>query len=874
MSLRRFLRRLASALQRERLDDDLREEMTAHIEARRDALIADGMDAGEAAAAARRQFGNVTVIAERAREARGLPGLESFVRDLHYGLRLLVRAPLFASIAVLSIAFGLAGALTMFTVVNAMVLRPVTAGASDVVRLFTSARDGSRLDSSSFADYRDFAGAHAFAQTCAIDAVRATMTAAGVSRVHEGVVMGGACFDLLRLRPYAGRLPSTPAADEAVISYALWRRAFAADLAAIGASVRFNGIPATIVGIAPPGFAGTSLDRSTDFWLSAESFSPLLPARALTDRRHRSFTILARLAAGVSAGAAEAELAGIAASLARLDPQAWIDATGATRRVTVMKETDARFASSPGAIPALLGGAAAAIFAIVGIACVNIATLLLARGAARTRELTIRLAIGASRGRLLRQLATESLAIAILGSAIALAAVAAGIRVFAAFRPEGVPAVDLAIDWRVVLFAATAVSLATILCGLLPAAHVVRLAVAEGLKGQAAAVRTRWLRAGAREALIVVQVTASVALLLASAVFTHGLAAGRAASPGFVTEGIVTMDVDLGNAATDARGAARRLIAAIERVAGPRATAVGAIIPLTGTAISAEITGAGIGARVVDGNVVSPGYLPMLGIALRRGRDFSARDTGSSPGVAIVNETLARALWRSTDVVGRSFTLSGRPVEVIGVAADTRYRSVSQPFPPLVYSPLEQVPRQRFVIHVKLATAAGGAQAISAIEAAARAVDARIMIDAAVPIERRLQDVRVAERLATLGGAAGGAVQFALVLMAVWALVAYAVERRTHEIGVRRALGAPEGRVVAMLLKPAVLLIAAGAVLGTGAGWTAASVLQSEFVGLAPLELSAGIPAMAAMLVVAVAAAWLPARRAAQVDPIAALRAD
>ena len=866
-----LMRRIVAAFRRQRLDQELREEIAAHIDARRDDLIAGGMDERDAATEARRQFGNVTVIAERARDARGLPGLESFVRDLQYGLRLLVRAPLFASIAVLSIAFGLAGALTMFTVVNAMVLRPVTAGAGDVVRVFTSGRDGSRLSSSSFADYRDFARARTFEQTCAMDSVRATMTVAGVSRVHEGEVMGGTCFDLLRLRPHAGQLPARLAAGEAVISYALWRRAFAADPAAVGAGVQFNGVPATIVGIAPPGFSGTSLDTSADFWLPAEGFLPLLPPRALDDRRHRSFTIFARLAGGVSAAAAEAELAGIAASLVRIDPQAWTEATGAPRRVTVMKETDARFASSPGAIPALLGGAAAAIAAIVSIACVNIATLLLARGAARTRELTIRLAIGASRGRLLRQLATESLVIAILGSALALAVVAAGIRIFAAYRPEGVPAVDLAIDWRVVLFAATAASLATILCGLLPAAHLVRLAVAEGLKGRAAAVRTRWLRAGAREALIVVQVTASVALLLASALFTRGLSIGRAASPGFVTEGIMTMAVDLGNAATDARGATRRLIDAIERVAGPGATSVGAVIPLTGTAISAEITDAVFGNRLLDGNVVSPGYLQMLGIALRRGRDFGERDNESSPRVVIVNETLARALWHATDVVGRSFTLDERSVEVIGVAADTRYRAVSQPFPPLFYAPVAQHPRQRFIIHIK---APGGPQAVAAIESAARAVDPRIMIDGAVPIETRLHDVRMAERLAALGGAAGGAIQFALVLMAVWALVAYAVERRTHEIGVRRALGAPERRVIAMLLKPAALLISAGAVLGTGAGWAAAAVLQSEFVGLAPLEPSAGIPAIAAMLIVAVAAAWLPARRAVQVDPIAALRAD
>jgi hypothetical protein len=391
------------------------------------------------------------------------------------------------------------------------------------------------------------------------------------------------------------------------------------------------------------------------------------------------------------------------------------------------------------------------------------------------------------------------------------------------------------------------------------------------LKGSAAAVRTRWLRAGAREALIVVQVTASVALLLASALFTRGLSTGQAASPGFVTEGIVTLGVDLGNAATDSRAATRRVIEAVERVTGAGSTSVAGVIPLTGTAIGVAITGGGMSGRIVDANVVSPGYLPMLGIGVRRGRDFAERDTEASPRVVIVNETFARALWNSIDVVGRSLTMDERQVEVVGVAADTRYRSVSQPFPPLVYVPLSQAPRPRFYIHLR---AAGGPQALAAIESAARAVDPRIMIDGAVPIEKRLNEVRIAERLAALGGAAGGVIQFALVLMAVWALVAYAVERRRHEIGIRRALGAPERGVIAMMLRPAVLLIAAGAILGTGAGWLAASVLQSEFVGLAPLEPSAAIPAIAAILAVAVVAAWLPARRAARVDPIAALRAE
>jgi predicted permease len=864
------VRRLTSILRRRRLDAELREEMTGHIESRRQQLIAEGMDPGEAAFQARRQFGNVTAIAERARDARGFPALESFVQDLRYGARLLVRAPLFTLVAVLSIAFGLGCGLVIFTVTNAMILRPIADGGEDIYRIYTGGRDGSRFSASSYADYLDFAQARAFSASCAMESVRANMTVGTATGVQSGGMVSGGCFDLLRLRPHQGRLLASSSADEAVISYALWNRQFNADPAAVGASILVNGQPATIVGVAPRGFNGTSLDQGEDFWVPIERFSALLPPRALQDRRSRYFTLYARLRDGVSPSQAEAEVAGIARSLQQQDPVAWNDSRGEVRRVTVMKETEARFAGNPAAVPALLAGVTAIIIAIVSIACVNIATMLLARGAARTRELTIRLAIGASRGRLLRQLATESLLIAVLGAGLALAVIEIGIRVFDSMRPEGIPAVNLAIDWRVVFFAAIIALIATVMCGLLPGAHVVRLAIAEGMKGRAAAVRTRWIRAGAREALIVVQVTASVALLLVSTLFARGLAAGAAASPGFVTEDVATVGVDLGTTPGKRQELATRLldrIAAVENVDRP---AIAAIIPLTGSATHFRIGEPG-STRDVDGNVITPGYFSIVGMALRRGRDFTAQDTEGSTPVAIASETFAKTVWNTTDVVGRTLPYGRSILTIVGVVADVSYRSVSQPNPPLLYVPNAQTPASRFFIHARVR---GGGETLAAMSAAARQVDPRIMIDGAMPMESRLDVVRVPERLAGWIGGAVGAVQFALVLMALWALVAYAVERRTREIGIRVALGATGAGVVTMLLRPALLLIATGAVLGSAAGLIGATVFRSEFIGLGELEPAAGIPAIVAMALVAIVAALVPARRATSVDPIVALRAE
>lgn len=869
--MRAFIRRLAATLKRRRLDQELREEIDAHIEARRDALVADGMDEREAAAEARRQFGNVTALAERTREARGFPTIESFAQDVRFGMRLFWRAPLFVLVATLSIAGGVGGGIAVFTIANAIILRPI-AGGVDLYRIYTSARSGERFNNNSHADFLDFASAtQAFSSMCATEEVRANLEARGAAAMRSGAIVSGDCFRTLGLRPHAGRLIAPGGGPDVVISYALWKRQFGADRSAIGMPIRLSGVEATIVGVAPRGFSGTSLDFSADFWVAPDHFRTLLPAGALQDRRDRRFTVYGTLRDGASREQAEAALAGIASALQQSDPAAWTDAAGAVRRVTVMRETDARFVGAPaGAQAALLLSVAGAIAALVAIACVNLATMLLARGAARRRELTIRLALGATRVRLLRQLATESLLIAASGAAAALLAIAAAIRWFEANRPEGIPAVDLAIDWRVALFAVASAVFATVLFGLAPAMHVVRLAIAEGMKGRAAMIRARWLRAGAREILIVVQVAASVALLVVSAIFARGLSEGAAASPGFASDGIATVGVDLSPIPGSEAALAARIIQAVRSVDAVDTAALVGVLPLTGSSTGYEIQDGGAG-RTVDANILSPGYLGIMGIPLRAGRDFADTDRAGSPRVAIASETLARTLWKTTNVVGRTVTMDGNSVEMVGVAADTRYRALNEPYRPLLYLPFAQQPRARFVLHARVR---GGGETLAALERAARSVDPRILVDNAVPLGQRLAEIRAPERAAQWLVGAGGAAQFGLVLMSLWALVAYAVERRTQEIGVRVALGATPRAVVNMVVRPAVLLIAIGAILGSAIGVAAATILESNFVGLADVEPGAGVPMIALMGIIAVVAALVPGRRASRVDPVVALRAE
>jgi predicted permease len=695
--------------------------------------------------------------------------------------------------------------------------------------------------------------------------------------LHPGELVSPDCFEALRLTPSLGRffdsasLAQTP--SPIVVSHGLWTRRLGANPAAIGQAVVVNGRHATVVGVAPRGFAGTSLDGSAEFWAPLGFADVLVPPDVLAQRGNRRFTMFARLRDGVDRSRAEAALAVIASRLRREDARSWETAAGGTRRVTVMQELDARFAQAPDMFWLTFGSGVAAIALIVGIACVNLATMLLARGAARARELSIRLALGASRGRVVRQLATESLLVSLAGSAIGLGLVAAALRVYADYRPSGIPAFDVALDWRVLVFSVGTAICASLLFGVAPAAHALKLAIAEGMKGPSSTRRIRRLRVGPREALIVLQVAASLALLLVATLFVRASMSAGTLNPGFNAQSVVTMRVRF-DALDEAAipGLTARLLETAQRVPGIERVSLAGMVPLAGERVGFFATIEDGKQRDYFGNVVSPGYFATMRIPIVAGRDFEPGDTATSARVAVVSETFARMAWQSAGAaVGRVMTMEKEPVTVVGVVADIRYFLPTEPYQALLYLPVAQNAGHRTTIHARVS---GDGATVAALERALRSVDARLAIEPPTLLSARIDATNAPERVMRWVGAGAGGVQLVLALMALWGLVAYAVERRSAEWGLRVALGATPTSVVRLSVRPAAVLIAVGVIAGLGVGAAATEVMRSSGMSQIALDARAAIPLAIMFALVALTAAWWPARKAGLADPSALLRRE
>ncbi len=806
--------------------------------------------------------------------------LDSVLQDVRYGLRSLGQSPGLTLAAVASLAFGLGVGLALFTFMNAVLFRPLPGrGTADLQKIFTSNSSGGLYGSTSFADFRDFtATPGVFAATCASARVSGNIALEGRTIAARGAVVSGGCFGAIGLRAHLGRLlgPGDEATDGGpvpiVISHALWRSRFSSDRTIAGRSVLLNGVTAAVVGVTEAGFAGLSLDEGAAFFAPARVAPSLMSPDALTSRGYRAFVVFARLADGVSPAQAMDRLSGLAERLRAEDPKTWTDQRGSTRRVTMAREIEARFVSGGGSTELALSFMAI-IAGVVALACVNLATMLVARGAARTRELAIRLSLGASRMRLLRQLATESLLISIAGMIAGLLIVCAALTLFHAFRPPVIPAFNLGVDWRVAVFAAVLAVTAPVIFGVAPGAHALRLAIAESLKNRPPGGRVRFLKGGPREVLIFLQVAVSFALLIGATLFMQSLGSARPIV-GPAAERLTILRVDLGAASQsdeDASELSRRLLVAAGRVPGVSVSIAG-LIPMTGSNMTSEGRAAEAPqaeSRSIDVNVVSPGYFELLGTPRLLGRDFVEGDAPQSPPVAIVSESMARELWQTTAVLGRSIWMSGRPREVVGVVADVPYRSASAKTQPLVYVPQSQLPRETFVIHARLA---GSSEALAAVDRELRMVDPRIVISAPATLASAYDEVRLPGRIVEGTGGVAGLLQLALALMATWGLVAYAVERRSAEIALRRALGATDSRILRLVMRPSLWLFAAGGGVGSAAGVLLAQALHAEFLGLGPINVIVVIPAALLFGVVVVFAAWLPARRATSVQPATLLR--
>ncbi|HEX8691760.1 MAG TPA: ABC transporter permease [Longimicrobium sp.] len=873
------------------VDAEVDEELRFHLEMRAAEYAAAGAPPEQARGRALSRFGDL----ERVRRAclaigrrvekleRRRRWLDDLAQDLRYAARQFLRSPAFTATAVLSLAAGIGANAAVFGVVHAVVLRPPPYPAPErLVRVHETWRgsDG-KVAPGLFADLRR--GTRSFAALAAYDGAGFNLAGgAGAERV-PGARVSAEYFRVPGLPPLAGRyfLPDEERPGRgrvAVLGEALWRRRFGGDPRVVGSAVRLNGEPHTVVGVAP---AEASLGPATP----AQLWVPLtVDAAFLGEYDGHSLTVVGRLREGASPEWARAELAAVARAAAARHPA---DLAERGVRAGALGEELVRDVR-----PKLLvlWGAAAAVLLLV---CANVAGLLLARSAARRHEIAVRAALGAGTGRMVRQLLAEGMLLAAAGGAAALAVAWAGVRLLVRLAPDGLPFLERAgLDARVLAYAAGLTLAAGALCGLIPAAAAARLDV-EGALRSAGSGRGRRTAAGTGRALAAAQVAAALVLLAATGLLARsGIALARV-EPGFEPRGVLAMSLTLPRDARRApERAAATFSAAVERVrALPGVEAAGAVsdLPLGGasTDVGLRVEGRPMPAGTPPSahlRLVTPGYFTAMRIPLLRGRAPAAGDGPGSPPVVLVNRALAKKLWPGEDPLGKRVSCCAKPDrpawrEVVGVVGDVRHFGLAAEPAPELYVPHAQAPAGAWVwLDATMTLVARSPSAPGALADEARAAVGGLGPDLPLFQVRTMEEVVAAStaavRFTTLLFAAFAALGVALAAFGVYGVLALSVAQRTHEFGVRLALGAHPARVRALVVRQGAAL----ALVGIGAGGLAAPALTGPLRPLlyhvAPVDAPTYAAVAALLLGVAVLASYLPARRATRVDPAVTLRSD
>lgn len=878
-----WMRRVRAALLFRRRAREMREEMRGHVEQAAERYMARGLSRADALVAARREFGNATVLESDAREGRGGLWAESLVTDTRLALRGLRRTPLVAVVAVLSIGIGVGATTAIVTVANALLLQsPAGVGHADRVVTVGSTRHGHGFDTFSYATYTDYARAPSLASLAAMDLEprEFSLVDHDNGQAVQGGVVSGNFFAVLEARPARGRFfgagddtDGNPA-PVIVLSDRYWHKRFGGDSSVVGRTVDLNGSPFTILGVAAPGFQGPFI-IAPDMWLPLHAWAQLSDSHTLFTERESLWLIgVGRLKPDRVAGQAQSELSSIAARL----------------RAAYPKESDtdgvrvAPLSLIPGDGRAVVGAFMLVLFVVAGLvlvaAAANVAGMLLARAVRRRREIALRLALGASRGRLVRQLATESV---VLGAGAGLTGLVLARWLVAALMSL-VPKLPVAfvvhpvIDARVLLFALGLTLLVSVLVGTLPALESVRPDLVPALKIDTGATARRHR---ARSVLLVSQLGVSMLLLVVAGLFGRSLVRARAVDPGFTTHGIdiVSLDLELaGYDSTRGLAQAQALLEQSRAVPGVTQATFSATLPLSGSAM-------GFGGLTADGhpapgraegweadwNVITPGYFATLGIPLVAGRAFTDADRTGGAKVAILNETFARRVFGTTNIVGQTLRNDTRIITVVGVARDAKYRSLDESALNYIYVPLAQWYRPATNLLVRTTSGRSVAPALRRVIAT---------LDPHLPIlDQQTMDEATAmslfpQRLAAWVSGSLGLVALALAMLGIYGVIAYTVAQRTREIGVRVALGATRATILGMVLRQGLVLAGVGIVVGLAAALAATRLLADFLFGVPPTDPATFAGAAAILVMVALAASWQPARRAAASDPMIALRAE
>jgi len=812
--------------------------------------------------------------------------MSSLVQDLRYALRTLGRAPVFTAIALVTLAVGTGANVTVFSFVNALLFKP-SPGVVDpdsLIAVYTSDFSSGPYGGSSYPDFVSLQQqASAFGDMAGesggdIAALRSRNT---VVRVRLAAVTG-TYFGLLGLRPALGRLIATSdtngsAPPVAVIGNDLWRRAFASDAGVVGSSVVLNGTAVTIVGVAPAGFRGLELGRAADVWMP-----DIPPPASPKSRGNRGMSIVARLRPGVSLSEAQTQLSRIAAQLASAYPETNLGILSdpkTPRPMTAIRQTrmPPEFRPQIATISAIL---MSAVGLVLLIACANLAALVISRATTRTREIAIRLALGASRARVLRQLVTESVVLALAGGALGLlfslwtADVLPGF-----FPPEQSAMLEAALDRRTLAFAFALSIVSSILFGLAPALQVVRRSDPSALRGDAGRVSDMVATTRLRRAVVAFQVAAAVVLLVTAALLAQSLANARTADLGFATRDAVVASLELPAADFRAEegleyyGAA---MDAVRRVPGVVSAGLAAALPLSGRERRRFIPEGYVARpgedRELNYNVVDVGYFDALRIPLLAGRLFDTHDRANAPAVVIVNDVLANTYFGGA-AIGKHVTDSrGKALEVVGVVRGTRHRSPQEAPLPVVFYPLGQSYRSDMSIIAK--TAGDPVGLAQPVRAAVAAVDARVPVYRVLTLATHLEEALTVERLTAVLVGTCGAMALLLATIGVYGVIAYSVVRRTREIGVRIALGARPSHVVKLVLGEGLSITLIGLISGLAATSLAVQALSSLLYGISASDPVTFLTVPLIFAVVSIAAALGPSLRAVHVEPAAVLRQD
>jgi predicted permease len=861
---------MASWFSRDRVEKDLDEELGAVVDQLAAEKIAAGMSADDAAREARLEVGGVEQVKEEVRAVRAGAALETFGRDLRLGLRGLARAPGLSAavIAILGLGIGVNSAL--FSLIDAFLYRPLPAVShpEELVYLRSSLSYPTFLDIQAGNDV--FTAMAAFAGK-----ERYVIGGAGAPEIVTGELVSADAFTVLGVEPARGRTfvaadDRPAAAPVAVISDALWRRH--PELLEHG--VRVNGLEVRVVGVAPPGFIGSEAGLPRDLWMPlalAERFGGPGEGDRLLSRDVEWLTVVARLASGVSVERAQATTVGLAARIAADHGGGEVDRLSrAAMLLPVIGGLDPRDR---------LDATTAAVFlmVLVGIvlvvACANVAGLVLARALARIKEMGIRRALGATRMRLVRQLLTESLVLALLGGAAGLVLAGLAADLVAAIA-RGTPLVlpELEVDGRVLAFT-FALSLATaVLFGLAPAIQASRADVMAALREEVPASRPSRLR----RVLVVGQVALSLLFLIGAGLFGRSLLGARGVDPGFVVERGLTLPIEPRLArwsAPEAQAFYRRLLPEIEALPEVESASLVNLVPLGLSVAETIVQGGGAGETELRAglNVVGPGYFRAMGIPLVRGRDVAPTDDSSASPVAVINESLARRLFPDGAAVGRSLRAAGLR-QVIGVVADSKTRSFGEHDRPAVYLPVAQDFRGSMTLIARVRPGAGDADAAIRRRVSALAPDLPLgeTRTLAQHVDLAVLPARV---LGTLL-AAFGFLALTLAVVGLYGLVATSVRQRRHEIGVRMALGASGADVLRLVLRDGTAVAGVGIAAGLALAVGLTRFLEALLYGVSATDpvTFAVIPVL--LLGVAALASWLPARKATRVDPMVALRAE